>query len=167
MKIEILASGGIKNAFKELGIEATRTYKGTDKPYYQIWELEKSDMHKMDEMTEWPEHYGWWRYAKGSNMGTAYSRFTINGQELIAWDGPSREDLRDDWKDEPDSEKASFHYSYKEYEEFWKPHKYDCLTDYLSEELGCSQPGNVCALVMDLARYNGLSMSELFSKFEG
>ena len=132
MKIEILASGGIKNAFKELGIEATRTYKGTDKPYYQIWELEKSDMHKMDEMTEWP-----------------------------------REDLRDDWKDEPDSEKASFHYSYKEYEEFWKPHKYDCLTDYLSEELGCSQPGNVCALVMDLARYNGMSMSELFSKFEG
>ena len=78
MKIEILASGGIKNAFKELGIEATRTYKGTDKPYYQIWELEKSDMHKMDEMTEWPEHYGWWRYAKGSNMGTAYSIFTIN-----------------------------------------------------------------------------------------
>ena len=56
---------------------------------------------------------------------------------------------------------------YKEYEEFWKPHKYDCLTDYLSEELGCSQPGNVCALVMDLARYNGMSMSELFSKFEG
>ena len=164
MKIEILASGGIKNAFKELGIEATRTYKGTDKPYYQIWELEKSDMHKMDEMTEWPEHYGWWRYAKGSNMGTAYSIFTINGNELIAWDGPSREDLRDDWKDEPDSEKASFHYSYKE---FWKPHKYDCLTDSLSEELGCSQPGNVCALVMDLARYNGMSMSELFSKFEG
>ena len=39
MKIEILASGGIKNAFKELGIEATRTYKGTKKPYYQIWEL--------------------------------------------------------------------------------------------------------------------------------
>ena len=44
MKIEILASGGIKNAFKELGIEATRTYKGTKKQYYQIWELKKSDI---------------------------------------------------------------------------------------------------------------------------
>lgn len=167
MKVEILAGGGIKTAFKELGIEATRKYKGAEKPHYQVWELEKSDMCKMSELTDWKDHYGWWRHAKGSNMGTACSIFTVNGHELIAWDGTGREDLRDDWDNEPIEEKEAYHYSYKEYEEVWKPHKYDTLLDYFCEELGASLPNNICALAVDLARTNGLTMSELFKKFEG
>lgn len=167
MKVEILAGGGIKTAFKELGIEATRTYKGTDKTHYQVWEIEKSDMLKLDEMSEWPDHYGWWRYTKGSNMGTACSFFTVNGKELIAWDGPYREDLRDDWDDEPIEEKEYYHYSFKEYEESWKPHKYDTLSDYFCDELGASTPKNVCALSVDLARANGLTMAKLFEIYEG
>ena len=167
MKVEILAGGGIKTAFKELGIKATRTYKGTDKTHYQVWEIEKSDMLRLDEISEWPDHYGWWIYAKGSNMGTACSFFTVNGKELIAWDGPYREDLRDDWNDEPIEEKECYHYSFKEYEESWKPHKYDTLSDYFCDELSASTARNVCALAVDLAKANGLSLAKLFEIYEG
>lgn len=167
MKVEILAGGGIKTAFKELGIEAIRKYRGVEKPHCQVWELEKSDMQKMDEATEWPDHYGWWRYAKGSNMGTACSIFTVNGHELIAWDGTRREDLRDEWDEEPMEERAVYHYSYKEYEESCMPHEYDSLLTYFHEELGASTERNVCALAVDLARANGMTMAELFEKFEG
>ena len=167
MKVEILAGGGIKTAFKELGIEAKRMYKGTDKPHYQIWEIEKSDMQMLEETIEWPEHYGWWRYAKGSNMGTAYSIFTINGHELIAWDGVKREGLINKWNDESNNEKETYHYSYKEYEEYWMPHKYNTLLEYFCEELGVSTEKNICALAVDLARNNGYSMAKLFEIYEG
>lgn len=167
MKIEILAGGGIKTAFNELDIEATKTYHGSDKPHYQVWEIDKADLQKLDETYEWPDHYGWWRFAKGSNMGTACSIFNINGHELIAWDGSNREDLIDYWNDEPYDEKAAYHFSYKEYEEQNMPHKYDTLLDYFSHELGASTERNVCALAVDLARTNGMSMAELFEKFQG
>lgn len=167
MKVEILAGGGIKTAFKELGIEAIRKYRGVEKPHCQVWELEKSDMQKMDEATEWPDHYGWWRYAKGSNMGTACSIFTVNGHELIAWDGTRREDLRDDWDNEPNEVKAEYHYLYRNYEEDRMPHKYDTLLDYFCDEIGASAESNVCSLAVDLARANGMSLAKLFKIYEG
>lgn len=100
-------------------------------------------------------------------MGTACDFFTVNGKELIAWSDPKREDLRDDWADEPDEEKAAYHYSFKEYEEAQYPHEYETLLTYMGEELGASVERNVCALAVDLARANGLTLSELFIKFEG
>lgn len=164
---EILGGGALYKAFRELGIEATRTYKGKDKPHYQVWELSKDDVKRLEYATEWKDEWGWWRYAKGSNMGTPFSFFTVNDRELIAWDGPKREDLRDDWDDEPDAEKASYHYSFKEYEEDQYPHKYESLLTYMCEELGASMERNVCALAVDLARANGLTMAKLFELYEG
>lgn len=167
MKIELLCGGGIKTAFKELEINATRLYKGTEEPYYQIWEIEKSDLKRLEEAPEWPDHYGWWRFAKGSNMGTACDFFTVNGHELIAWEGAHREDLRDNWNNEPDDEKEAYHYSFKEYEEDCMPHKYDTLLEYFCDELGASTESNVCALAVDLSRYNGMDLAKLFHTFQG
>lgn len=170
MKIEILAGGSIKVAFRELGIEATKTYHGSKKehyPSYQVWEIEKSDLQKMIDVVDWPDNWGWWRSARGSNMGTACDFFTINGKELIAWDGDVREDIQADWDDEPIEEKEAFHYSYKEYEETRMPHKYGSLLEYFCDEIGASQERNVCALAVDLARTNGMSMAQLFQTYEG
>ena len=114
---EILGGNGLHKAFRELEIDAVRTYKGKEKPYYEVWELSKDDLKKLEYTTEWEDEWGWWRYAKGSDMGTPFDFFTVNGKELIAWEGTKREDLRDDWADESDEEKAAYHYSFKEYEE--------------------------------------------------
>ena len=167
MKIEILAGNGINKAFKELEIEATRTYKGANEPNYEVWEIEKKDLTRLEEAAEWKPHWGWWRFAKGSNMGSAYDIFEVNGHELIAWGGARRDSLMDEWCDETNEEKAAYHYSFKEYEEFNMPHKYDTMLNYFCDELCASTETNVCALAVDLARYNGMSMAQLFKTFEG
>lgn len=166
--VEILGGGSLYKAFKELGIRATRTYKGSDKPHYEVWELSKEDLKKMEYGTEWKDEWGWWRHAKGSNMGTPFDFFTVNGEELIAWeDSYRRQDLMDDWDDESDDEKAAYNYSFREYEEAMHTHNYDKLTTYMCDELGASNSANVCALAVDLARANGMTMARLFETYEG
>ena len=108
MAVEILGGNGLHKAFKELGIKATRTYKGKEKPHYEVWELSKDDLKKLEYSVEWKDEWGWYRYAKGSNMGTPFDFFTVNGKELIAWGGYKREDLVLDWAAEPDEEKAAY-----------------------------------------------------------
>ena len=69
---EILGGGGLHKAFKALGIHATRTYRGSEKPHYEVWELSKDDLKKLEYTVEWKDEWGWWRFAKGSNMGTPF-----------------------------------------------------------------------------------------------
>ena len=166
--VEILGGDGLYKAFKELGIKATRTYRGSDKSYYEVWEVSNEDFKKLEYTLDWKDEWGWWRYAKGSNMGTPFDFFTVNGKELIAWENDyKRRDLRDDWENEPDEEKEAYHYSFKEYEEIQYPHVYKNLTTYMCDELGASTEKNVCALAVDLARANGMTMAQLFKTYEG
>lgn len=164
---EIFGGNGLHRAFKALNIDAKRTYKSAHEPYYEVWELDHKSLKMLEEVEEWNDNWGWWRHAKGSNMGTACSFFTVNGKELIAWDGPRREDLFNDWMNESDEEKAACHYSFKEYEETFMPHTCDTLLEYMRKELGASMETNICALAVDLARANGMSMSKLFQTYEG
>lgn len=136
MKIEILCGGNIENAFKELEVDFNTTYSGE---LYKVCEIDKKDLKVMENYEgEWPDSWGFWRSATGSNMGTPYSFMTINGNEIICWESD------DHYNDE-----------------------YDTLLGYMSEEIGASQPRNVCALAVDLARANGISMAELFNTYQG
>lgn len=168
MAVEILGGNGLYKAFRDLGIKATRTYKGSEKPHYEVWELSKDDLKKLEYEVEWKDEWGWYRYAKGSNMGTPFDLFVVNGKELIAWENQyKRDDLRDDWEDESDDEKAAYHYSFKEYVATHCPSEYGTLTEYIAEELHASNGTNVCAVAVDLARANGLTMAKLFELYEG
>ena len=134
---EIFAGGGIHNAFRELGIKAKRTYMGEKEPWYQVWEVDKKDMKVLEETYEWPDTWGWWRHARGSNMGTAADFLTINGQFMIGWETQDGNDT------------------------------YDTLLDYFHQGLGVGMESNICALAVDLGRANGMSMSRLFKTYEG
>ena len=158
--------------FKENGIQYTRSYskkcnpKKSYDPHYEVYEISQDDMKRLQEIFELP--FGaWWRYAKGCNLGTPFDFFTVNGKELIAWGGPRRDDLRDWWDKESDEEKASYNYSFSEYEKDTMPYKYETLTEYMCDEIGASTETNVCALAVDLARANGLTMARLFELYEG
>lgn len=164
---EILAGNGIHKAFRTLGIDAKRTYKSSHEPYYEVWEIDKKDIRVLEDTIDWSGDWGFWRYAKGSNMGTACSIFDVNGKELIAWDGSRRDDLYDDWSQESFEEKAAYHHSFKEYEEAMMPRKYDSLLEYLCDEIGASTATNVCALAVDLGRVNGKTMAQIFQTYEG
>ena len=133
---EILA-GGLAIALHELGVDARQTYKMDHEPYYEIWDINKKNLRALEEAEEWPNTYGWWRYAKGSNLGTPASFFTVNGQFMIGWETLDGKDT------------------------------YDSLMDYFHKGLSVGMESNIIALAVDLARANGLSVSGLMKKFEG
>lgn len=121
------------------------TYAGDE---YEVWKVSDKLFEQMCEMTEeeFVELAGedaWWRQSEGSVLGVPDTTVYINGQEMLGWNKR--------WADE---------------DEKWEIHEHS-LTDYLCDQIGVSQPRNVCACAMDLAKYNNMSMSELFRKYEG
>lgn len=134
---EILGQGALHKAFRELDIEATRTYKSSDKPYYQVWELPKEDCKKLEYEHEWNSEWGWFHYSNGEHRGTAYDFLTINGVGVIAW------------------------------QENCKKDSFDCLTDYFKECLGVTDGRQIAAYSAYLAKTNGWSLSQLWQKLEG
>lgn len=139
-------------AFQELGIHAYKTYEAKElwreyQEKYQVWELTNEDHQKICDIDEkdWKDEWGWWRSADGSNLGAVSRRYDIHGHYIKAWDGMAREGERDWYQDR----------------------KYSHLTQYFCDEIGASTEKNVCALATDLAFQNGITMAELFRKYQG
>lgn len=120
--------------------DAEITYAGDR---YEVWEVSDELFHKMCDMTE-EEFVGiagensWWRQSCGSNLGSPDAEFEVNGKEMIGWN------KRGDYE----------------------CLKYANLSDYLCYGVGASLPKNVCACVTDLAKYNDMTIGELFEKYE-
>lgn len=134
---EILGGNGLHKAFRELDIDAVRTYKGKEKPRYEVWELSRDDLKKLEYTYEWSDEWGWWSYSKGEHRGTAYDFITINGTGVIAWQEDSKKDA------------------------------FNCLTEYFKDCLGVTDRNQICAYSVYLAKTNGWSMSEMWRKLEG
>ena len=134
--------------FFDTGISGKRTYKGD---MYEVWEVSNEAFDFMCDMSEerFVELAGenaWWRSAKGSSKISPDTTIHINGHELIGWGG-------EPWDDEDEDDEFEIYSS--------------SLTRYLCDVIGASQPRNVCALAVDLAKYNNITMGELFTKCEG
>lgn len=133
----------LKNFFDVVDSEynnAEITYAGNR---YEVWEVSDELFKQMCDMSEekFVELAGddaWWRSSEGSVMGTPNVEFIISGEKMIGWNTRG------------------------EYENF----QYANLSDYLCYGIGASQPKNVCACAMDLAKYNNMTMGELFNKYE-
>lgn len=101
---------------------------------YEVWELSDKDFDKLCSIDDenWLDTWGWWRYSEGSNLGDPNAECTINGHKLLAWDR---------------GHGGQAYYS---------------LSDYMSCELGVSTEKNVSAVTADMAKYNGLTLGQLF-----
>lgn len=132
-----IMGNGLHKAFKELNINATRTYKRTEKPRYEVWELSKEDVKRLEYSGEWQDDWGWFCYSNGEHRGTAYDFIHINGVGVIAW----QEDCKKD--------------------------TFDCLTDYFKECLGVVDGMQMAAYSVYLAKTNGWSLSDMWNKLEG
>lgn len=100
--IEILCGGNIKSAFESIGINADKTYNAPKKegyPNYQVYEISKQDLHKLEDAEEWDDNWGWWKYSKRSNLGTPFEFFTVNGQFMIGWETADKTDTYDNLLD--------------------------------------------------------------------
>lgn len=143
---ELLGGAGIENAFESLGVEAVRAYDGRpDKCRYEIWQVSDEDFARLNAVPDvsWREDWGWWRASDGSNMaGEPIHEFVVNGYPMKGWRDESNEDI-----------------------ELYMS-SYPNLLTYLSVEIGASTERNVCALCVDLAKINEVTMAELFRKHQ-
>lgn len=122
-----------------------RTYK-SDR--YEVWSMPDEVFDIISEMSdekfvELAGESAWWRSSKGSVLHSFNKgEVTINNRKMIGWIENTAEDR------------------ISEDEEF------DSLTGYLCEFIGASTPYNVVACAMDLAKFNSITMGQLFSKYE-
>lgn len=150
---------GLEKAFEELSISAHKTYEGNtyfdDKT--QIWKLSNEDYDKLCEIKEedWKDDWGWWRGAIGSNMCSQIKRYSINHHYMLGWDGYKREEMEKENK------------SLSPKDRYYEPRKYETLLRYIVNEIGASTEKNVCAICVDLARINNITMGELFRGYQG
>ena len=122
--------------------DAEITYAGEG---YEVGEISDELRNKMcnmseEEFIELAGEDAWWRSSTGSVLGVPDIEFDVNGNDLVAWDSPIDESK--------------------------KGNRYESLSDYLCNCVGVSQPKNVCACAMDLAKYNDMTMAELVEKYE-
>ena len=139
--------------------DADITYAGDR---YEVWEVSDELFEKMCNMSE--EEFAklagsdaWWRQSEGSNLGAPDITVYIKDNEMLGWRGIYDDDYCNDEERNADTclkcmiDRFTF----------------SSLSEYLCNKVGVSQPKNVCACAMDLAKYNNMSMSELFQKYEG
>ena len=141
---EILAEN-LQPLFDNASLTGKKTYSGE---LYEVWEVSDEVYEFMcnisDEEFERLCPEGMWRSSNGSIMGYPTEYFIVNKKKLKCWD--RREEL---------------------YGKKCRRTKYESLLEYLCENIGASHPRNVCALAVDLAKYNNMTMGELFTKYEG
>lgn len=140
-----------------LGYNLKQFFDNTDPKYkeaeinfanseYEVWEVSDELFKTMCDMNEeefekFAGDEAWWRSSEGTILGVPNCKFEVNERTLIGWDSPIY-----------DSKIGR---------------EYKNLTDYLCNCIGVSTERNVCACAVDLAKYNDITMAELFARYEG
>lgn len=139
--IEILVSGNVDNDFKRLGVNPKLTY-GNDDTEYKVYEITEEDLLILSDEPDIENTWinCGWRYCIGSNQGTPNDTRKVNNKDLICWN---------------------------EGKDPFGGAIFEDLLHYLFMELGATTFKNVCALTVDLAKYNNLKLSELFRQYQG
>lgn len=156
----------LKIFFENSKLEGIPTYIGDD---YEVWVVEDATFAEMSEMTEelfrrlCPD--GWWRYSLGSILGTPYVIYKVNGHDLIAWD--ERHENERCCKGCSDLKNGMCEGTDDDICNCIGERCYPTLFRYICDEIGASTEKNVCAIAVDLAKYNGLSLGELFHRYQG
>ena len=139
---EIFVEGNVKEDFKRCGVEVRETYKGKRLSIYEVTKEELKILDNDNEPNSWKD--GCTRWNCKSNMGKVKNITLVNGRGLQVW--------------------AEYETDDETGEEYIN--QYRSLTDYLEMSEGCSKFINICALSSDLAKQNGMRISELFNKYE-
>lgn len=88
MKIEIMTNCKFNDLVEHYKFDAKQLYKSpidpyNDRSYYEIWEIEKSDVRAVEEACMAENVL--FCYSKGANRGTPFEPLTIHGEFVIGW----------------------------------------------------------------------------------
>ena len=164
----------LEAAFIELGIKARKTYQNKEinrtHDFGQVWEIEESDFEELCAIDEddWKNDWGWWRHCEGSNIDFPIAELKIKGLPIKAWynEDHLEEHIREAMEDYD-------HLIQSEAEARAKEDYFDYLSsstdllNYFCDHIGASNGKNVCAVAMDLAAINNITMAQLFEKYQG
>lgn len=145
-----IIGGKLDLAFKELDIEATKTYESATNEFgsrIQVWVLPDESYNKLINITEddWEYNYGWFRLGGCNYEGDILTNFMINGEEMIGF------------------EVANHRFVDEELEVL----EYDSFSDWFYDYMNLSKLENMAYFANSLAKYNQMSITEFFIKFEG
>lgn len=109
---------------------------------YEVWEVSDELFKVMcnlseNEFTSLAGNDAWSCVSKGNVCEHPDSEFIVNGKRIRCWKG------------------------------LCSRNKYTCLTEYLCDYMGELLPTSVCSCTVELAKYNDMKLSELFSIYEG
>lgn len=139
---EILAEN-LKSLFDNSKLNGRCGYKGK---IYEVWEVSDKDFKTMCEMSETEFEQlcpnGMWRSSEGSSLNLPITTFFVNGKEMKGYQRDCDE-----------------HYGISR--------NYENLLDYLCTYIGVSSPKNICAIAVDLAKHNRMSLGVLFTIYQG
>lgn len=148
--IEVIGYNEFGKALEKLGIEAHRTldpigHQGVD---VSVWEMSRKSFKALSDAvtTEewWEEQNAGWYHAVGTNLGEVNKRFRVNGHYLEAWDN----------EDEHDPDRVRHGNT-----------PFRSISEYLDNCVGATTQRNVVSCYYDLARQNGMKISELLRKY--
>lgn len=167
------------NLKKEYGIVYAKCKYSKYQKHYgcvEVWEISKGTydfINSMDEK-EFKKYAkvdnSFWVYFDGSILGEPTKFYTINGVNILAWDGEHRKEFyfNNCSKECSDMINGSCRGvdigTNSEIDGCYHQREYDDLFEYFEVEIRTSDPKNICALAKDLAYYNNMSMSELFNE---
>lgn len=180
--IEILGSN-LEPLFKQSGLKAKCTYKQTTtwKGYdtlYEVWEVDDETYKTMGDMSEeeFASYYPnddeasdiCWIGPVPDNQRTTImcspdATYVIDGHKIRAWDGDGclayGQQFCENCPDRLAGECDGTHSI-----DLCDKREYDTVIEYIFRELGATTPNNVYVVTHDLAKYNGLTLGELFNK---
>ena len=140
MKIEIMTNGEFSDVAEHCKFDAKQLFKSPIDPYNDHFYYEIWEIEKSDARAVEEACMAedvLFCYSKGASRGTPFEALTINGQFVIGWTAVNGKDT------------------------------FNCLTDYFTEGLEVTDPYEVCACAITMAKANGLSLSQLWNKLEG
>ena len=93
MKVEILTNSEFDDIIWALNVEARCLYKTPEDPYYEIWQIEKSDAKTIETACMFEDVL--FCYSNGEHRGTPYDLINIKDESIIGWLEGSKDDTFD------------------------------------------------------------------------
>lgn len=155
----------LKQFFESCKFEAYPTYLGID---FEVWIVDDKTFEEMCDMSETKFEElcsdGWWSHSEGSVLGSPDDIYKVNNNDLLVWNVKRNRDYCclncNRFEEECNGDDEDIFECYGE--KYFKS-----LSEYLCNEVGATTGRNVCACAVDLARYNGISLGELFNRYQG
>ena len=120
---------------------------------YEVWLVTDKLFDRMCNMTEKEfrelsnRDDAWMRSSDGCNLNwRKKGDFTVNNKAMTGWKNKS-------WQDDDKG--------------YNNCQTYSDLSEYLSQHVGVTEPRHICACAVDLAKYNDMTLGELFKNYEG